>query len=50
MVFTPDEDGRLWELVAKYGENDWGQIAAKLQRRDRRQCREHWSNDLSLLV
>jgi hypothetical protein len=47
MAFTPDEDDRLRELVAKHGENDWGRIAAKLQRRDRRQCRERWFNYLS---
>jgi hypothetical protein len=40
--FTPDEDDRLRALVAKFGDNDWGRVASKLPRRDRRQCRERW--------
>jgi len=42
LAFTPDEDDRLRKLVAKFGEHDWGRIAEKFPKRDRRQCRERW--------
>jgi hypothetical protein len=48
--FTPDEDDRLRELVSKYGETNWRRIAAKMPKRDRRQCRERWFNYLTPLV
>jgi hypothetical protein len=40
--FTPDEDNRLRGLVAKFGDNDWGRVASRMTRRNRRQCRERW--------
>jgi hypothetical protein len=50
MSFTPDEDDRIRELVAKYGENNWRRIASKMPKRDRRQCRERWFNYLTPMV
>jgi hypothetical protein len=45
--FTQAEDFALTELVKKYGEADWSQIAAQMQGRNVRQCRDRWSNYLS---
>jgi hypothetical protein len=45
--FTQAEDFALMELVKKYGEMDWCQIAAQMQGRNVRQCRDRWSNYLS---
>jgi hypothetical protein len=46
-IFTPEEDDRLRELVAKHGDCDWERIASKIYRRDARQCRDRWCNYLS---
>jgi hypothetical protein len=45
--FTREEDERLRQLVVKHGDSDWGHIAAKMPKRDRRQCRERWVYYLS---
>jgi hypothetical protein len=45
--FAPDEDCRLRELVMKFGDSNWRRIAAKMGKRDRRQCRERWFNYLT---
>jgi hypothetical protein len=50
MAFSPDEDDHLRELVGKYGENCWRRIAAKMPKRDRRQCRERWFNYLTPFI
>jgi hypothetical protein len=49
-AFNPDEDDRLRELVGKFGESSWRGIAAKMPKRNRRQCRERWFNYLSPIV
>jgi hypothetical protein len=46
-AFTPEEDDRLRELVAKYGDGDWSLITKKMPKRDLRQCRERWINYLA---
>jgi hypothetical protein len=48
--FTADEDSRLRKLVARFGESDWGRIANKFPKRDRRQCRERWFKYLAPAV
>jgi hypothetical protein len=48
--FTPDEDERLRRLVARFGDKDWGRIAEKFPKRDRRQCRERWCKYLAPTV
>ena len=45
--FTEEEDTLLIELVNKYGENNWQQIADLMPGRNIRQCRERWRNYLS---
>ena len=45
--FTAEEDAKIEKLVAKYGENDWAKVAAKMKGRNVRQCRERWRNYLS---
>lgn len=45
--FTPEEDERLRSLVSMLGENNWGEVAAKLGTRSARQCRERFKNYLS---
>lgn len=45
--FCEDEDKRLRELVAQYGDNSWIQIASQMPGRNSRQCRERWMNYLS---
>jgi hypothetical protein len=38
--FSVDEDDRLWQLVCTYGEKNWYIIAAEMQNRLPRQCKE----------
>lgn len=45
--FTPVEDQKLRELVAKYGDNDWATVSKMMGTRNQRQCRERWTNYLS---
>jgi hypothetical protein len=45
-AFTPEEDDRLRALVSRLGDANWRGIAAKMPRRNRRQCRERWFNYL----
>lgn len=40
--FTEEEDRRLHVLVEKYGTSNWRQIAAEMNGRTNRQCRERW--------
>jgi hypothetical protein len=44
--FTADEDERLTDIVTRYGESNWKNIAAQLGGRTCRQCRERWKNYL----
>ncbi|OHT05936.1 Myb-like DNA-binding domain containing protein [Tritrichomonas foetus] len=48
--FTPIEDSKLKDLVIKYGENSWQNIANEMEGRNMRQCRERWINYLSPTV
>lgn len=45
--WTPEEDQRIIELVAKYGAKKWSLIASELQGRIGKQCRERWHNHLN---
>jgi hypothetical protein len=45
-VFTADEDVRLKDLVARYGEKSWANIASKMGTRSARQCRERYKDYL----
>ena len=45
--FGADEDIQLKDLVLKYGENNWTQIAQNMPNRNARQCKERWCNYLS---
>ncbi|OHT03852.1 hypothetical protein TRFO_01574 [Tritrichomonas foetus] len=45
--FCAEEDIQLKELVNKYGENNWAQIAQNMPNRNSRQCKERWCNYLS---
>ena len=44
--FTPDEDQRLSQLVAKFGARKWEIIAKLMPNRSARQCRDRYSNYL----
>lgn len=44
--FKKEEDEMLTNLVEKYGENNWSQIASEMPGRNIRQCRERWQNNL----
>ena len=44
LKFTKEEDEKLKQLVAEYGENEWSLIAKKMGNRNSRQCRERWKN------
>ncbi|PKI79188.1 hypothetical protein CRG98_000480 [Punica granatum] len=44
--WNPEEDRLLIELVERYGEKKWSQIAQKLKGRVGKQCRERWHNHL----
>ena len=45
--WTAEEDGRLADLVAKYGTRRWSHIARALENRVGKQCRERWNNHLA---
>ena len=46
-VFSQDEDAKLIELVAKYGTENWFDIAKEMNQKTPRQCKERWINYLS---
>ncbi|CAA2964323.1 transcription factor MYB3R-3-like isoform X1 [Olea europaea subsp. europaea] len=45
--WTPEEDEKIVELVAKYGPTKWSVIAKSLPGRIGKQCRERWHNHLN---
>ncbi|XP_068668527.1 transcription factor MYB3R-3-like [Aristolochia californica] len=45
--WTPQEDDKIIELVAKYGPTKWSVIAKSLSGRIGKQCRERWHNHLN---
>eukprot|EP00981_Chlorochromonas_danica_P000368 scaffold90_cov163-Ochromonas_danica.AAC.23 len=45
--WTPAEDDKVRELVAKFGAKKWSTIAAQLPGRIGKQCRERWHNHLN---
>ena len=48
--FTAEEDAKLKDLVAKYGEKSWKIVSKEMPNRNSRQCRERWKNYLSPTV
>jgi hypothetical protein len=44
--WTPEEDEKMRELVARFGTRKWSQIGAFLEGRNGKQCRERWHNQL----
>ena len=46
-AWTPQEDEKLLGLVAAHGPRDWSTIAAHIEGRLGKQCRERWHNHLS---
>lgn len=45
--WSPEEDEKVVELVAEYGPKKWTVIAAQLEGRIGKQCRERWHNHLN---
>ncbi|KAH0794974.1 Myb-like DNA-binding domain containing protein [Histomonas meleagridis] len=45
--FSHEEDEKLKSFVDTYGENDWRNIASRMENRNARQCRERWKHYLS---
>lgn len=45
--WTVEEDGKVVELVKKYGQKKWSSIARELKGRLGKQCRERWYNHLN---
>ena len=45
--FTLEEDMLLRKLVTQFGENNWQQVARRMEKRNPRQCKERWCNYLS---
>lgn len=45
--WTPEEDGKVVDLVKKYGQKKWSLIARELKGRLGKQCRERWYNHLN---
>ncbi|KAL2502917.1 myb domain protein 3r-5 [Forsythia ovata] len=45
--WTPEEDEKIVELVARYGPTKWSVIAKSLPGRIGKQCRERWHNHLN---
>ena len=48
--FTKEEDENLVNLVEKYGESDWMQIAEMMKNRNARQCKDRWFQYLAPTV
>jgi hypothetical protein len=46
-MFKAGEDQQLRELVGKFGEHSWEEIATQMPNRTTRQCRERWKHYLS---
>jgi hypothetical protein len=46
-AWSSEENTRLGELVIEYGPGNWREIAAKLESRNAKQCRERWHNQLN---
>jgi hypothetical protein len=46
MRFSPEEDVRLSQIVARHGATDWSSIALYMGSRNARQCRERWCSYL----
>ena len=44
--FTQAEDELLRQLVIEFGENDWRNLAKRMEGRNPRQCRDRWQNYL----
>jgi hypothetical protein len=44
--FSPEEDTRLADLVAVYGDEDWNRISSRIAGRSPRQCRDRWRHYL----
>jgi glutamine synthetase adenylyltransferase len=44
--FSPDEDSILTQLVQKYGEKNWKEISAKMNKTER-QCRDRFFQNIS---
>ena len=44
--WSPEEDAKVIDLVAKYGQKKWSFIARQLTGRLGKQCRERWYNHL----
>jgi hypothetical protein len=42
--FEPFEDALLLDIVSRLGASNWSEIAAYIQGRNARQCRERWTN------
>lgn len=45
--FSPAEDQLLRQLVANLGSNNWKQIAANMEGRNSKQCKERWTHYLN---
>ena len=45
--WSPEEDNKVVELVARYGPKKWTLIATHLEGRIGKQCRERWHNHLN---
>jgi hypothetical protein len=45
--FTPEEDAKIVEIVTRFPQLDWMDIASHLPGRTARQCRERWSEYLN---
>lgn len=50
ILFTKNEDEQLKNLVKEYGDSDWALVAANMEGKTVRQCRERWLNNLSSSV
>lgn len=48
LVWTPEEDERLTELVNEFGEHKWSAIARALGSKSSKQCRRRWKNALTM--
>jgi hypothetical protein len=46
-IFHRNDDEKLLTFIHKYGTNRWDRVAAEMEDRNARQCRERWKHFLS---
>ena len=49
-IWTPEEDGKLLQLIDIHGPSHWSVISSEMKNREGKQCRERWHNHLNPII